>query len=102
MRQVRRPQAPDAEAHLSLVRELDGVLQQIEQNLFQAHGIDHQVARQDRIAVDFQGQSLVQHGGHHALLACDACGASFDPIRFLDQLDETFEEIYADIPIDRM
>jgi len=38
----------------------------------------------------------------HALLACDACGASFDPIRFLDQLDETFEEIYADIPIDRM
>jgi hypothetical protein len=37
-----------------------------------------------------------------AMLACDACGASFDPARFLDQLDDTFEEIYAYIPLDRM
>jgi len=37
-----------------------------------------------------------------ALLVCDGCGKSFDPARFTDQLDEAFEETYANVPIDRM
>jgi|GEM_PF-1955426 len=39
---------------------------------------------------------------HQAELVCQGCGARFDPARFLDQLDETFEETYADIPLDRL
>lgn len=37
-----------------------------------------------------------------AMLVCDACGASFDPARFVDQMDDAFEKIYANIPLDRM
>lgn len=36
------------------------------------------------------------------LIVCAGCGASFDPIRFLDQLDDDFDEVYADVPMDRM
>ena len=37
-----------------------------------------------------------------ALLACNGCGATYAPSQFLDRLGETFEDIYADIPLDRM
>lgn len=52
-----------------------------------------------------------QCGGHtlifsrtcqQAEFVCQGCGARFDPARFLDQLDDSFEETYADIPLDRM
>jgi hypothetical protein len=37
-----------------------------------------------------------------AMLTCQACGKDFDPARFVDQLDDDFEEAYANIPINRM
>ncbi|MGD9609515.1 MAG: dual CXXC motif small (seleno)protein [Desulfovibrionaceae bacterium] len=37
-----------------------------------------------------------------AMFVCDGCGKSFDPSRFVDRLDEDFEEAYADVPINRM
>ncbi len=36
------------------------------------------------------------------MLACHACGREFDPARFVDQLGDDFEEVYANVPIDRM
>jgi ribosomal protein L37AE/L43A len=37
-----------------------------------------------------------------ALVVCDGCGASFDPATFVDQLDDAFEEAYANVPINRI
>jgi hypothetical protein len=37
-----------------------------------------------------------------AMIVCDGCGASFDPAAFVDQLDDAFEEAYANVPINRM
>jgi len=37
-----------------------------------------------------------------AMLTCHSCGKEFDPAQFVDQLDDDFEEAYADIPINRM
>lgn len=37
-----------------------------------------------------------------AMIVCDACGASFDPAAFVAQLDDDFEEAYANVPLNRM
>jgi uncharacterized protein (DUF983 family) len=37
-----------------------------------------------------------------AMLVCDGCGKNFDPADFVDQLGDLFEEVYANVPIDRM
>jgi uncharacterized protein (DUF983 family) len=36
------------------------------------------------------------------MLACHACGREYDPARFVAELDDDFEEAYANIPLDRM
>ena len=38
----------------------------------------------------------------HVMLTCHGCGKEFDPSRFVDQLDDDFEEAYANIPMNRM
>jgi len=37
-----------------------------------------------------------------AMLTCRACGREFDPARFVAELEDDFEEAYANITIDRM
>lgn len=36
------------------------------------------------------------------MLSCHACGKQFDPARFVEQLDDDFDEAYANVPLDRM
>ncbi|WP_428564123.1 MAG: dual CXXC motif small (seleno)protein [Solidesulfovibrio sp. DCME] len=36
------------------------------------------------------------------MLTCHACGREFDPARFVDELDDDFDEAYANVPLDRM
>ncbi|EFL50670.1 conserved hypothetical protein [Solidesulfovibrio fructosivorans JJ]] len=36
------------------------------------------------------------------MLTCHACGKEFDPAGLVDQLDDDFDEVYANVPLDRM
>ena len=38
----------------------------------------------------------------HIMLTCHACGKEFDPSRFVAELDDDFDEAYANVPLDRM
>lgn len=36
------------------------------------------------------------------MLSCHACGKTFDPAAFVSDLDDDFEEAYANVPLNRM
>ncbi len=36
------------------------------------------------------------------MLTCHGCGREFDPARFASQLDDDFDEAYANVPLNRM
>lgn len=36
------------------------------------------------------------------MLTCHGCGKEFDPARFVSQLDDDFDEAYANVPLNRM
>ena len=36
------------------------------------------------------------------MLTCRGCGGSFDPARFVADLDDDFDEAYANVPLNRM
>ncbi|MHC1712733.1 MAG: dual CXXC motif small (seleno)protein [Solidesulfovibrio sp.] len=38
----------------------------------------------------------------HAMLTCKSCRKDYDPALFVEQLDDDFEEAYANIPMNRM
>jgi predicted amidophosphoribosyltransferase len=36
------------------------------------------------------------------MLTCHGCGREFDPADYVDQLDDDFDAVYANVPLDRM
>jgi hypothetical protein len=51
-----------------------------------------------RVAAETQGgQKLTR-----AFLRCGSCGAQYDPARFLDEMDEEFDQAFAGMPLDRL
>lgn len=38
----------------------------------------------------------------HVMLSCHACGREFDPAQLVDQLGDDFDEVYANVPLNRM
>ena len=36
------------------------------------------------------------------MLSCHGCGREFDPARFAAELDDDFDEAYANVPLNRM
>ncbi|MFZ5812495.1 MAG: dual CXXC motif small (seleno)protein [Thermodesulfobacteriota bacterium] len=35
-------------------------------------------------------------------MRCGSCGAQYDPARFLDEMDEEFDQAFAGMPLDRL